>query len=461
MKKLFVALVGILLVCSLVITCGGALAASTQSADERAKQLPDDLEHQIVDVLNQCAEGTTDKWQLAIYRAGVRDIQADPEKEGVYTFTLRGFNPALKELGKYQGENKKGYLGRLLENARTDSLEVSLTMEEGAFTAKSVKALQGVVKKTAAASQKAFKDKNVLKAFVDELFYTGYGAKIKKANELLDHSSEYLGWFSAHENDFHGLSAEKWAPFFCGQVKQTLDVSEGPYSIKLTCSAVNMAEILERAHVTALKALSYLEYDQRWKDGSIEKAFLQALADNVLTLRKKTKGLETTEITLSVDDSLLMEKSYPAYLGTYRYMNILNMLEYDVMALPKFASLEFPKAGWLSGVKKGTQVCIKAPKDSNAFYVILRDYESNMAVAAGFVRPNSTCSLRVPKGNYYCVLASGNSWYGEKELFGKGTALSKTGKFEVLGSNYRHTITLQVKPDGNLPIYDANEDEMR
>lgn len=418
----------------------------------------DEVERKIANVLTQCAEGVTDEWQLAIYRAGVQEVRLDPEQEGVYTFRLRGFDPALKELGKYQDKNKRGYLARILENTRAYGLEVSLTLAEGEFTAKSVKGLQSAVKKAAAASLKAFKDTRVLSAVVEELLYDGFGKGVKKAEDLLSLSPDYLAWISERGSTLSGLNAEQWASFFYGQVKQSLDVTGGPYALKLKCTGVDIAQLLENARADALNALAFMPYDQRWEGERVEKELLRALADNVFSMKKK--GKEVFPISLSVDGEPFYSGDYEDMLAAYAYSGTVEDLQEDAQGLPDEAAQEFPKAGWLSGSKSGTKVNVKAPKDSVAYYVQLRGYETDELAVAGFVRPGSTCTLRVPKGDYYFVMASGSIWYGEEALFGDETEFSKTGLFEVKNSNYYHTVTLKVVEGGNMPLYGADEEDL-
>ncbi|NLV59442.1 MAG: hypothetical protein GXY67_11850 [Clostridiales bacterium] len=431
-----------------------ATAIPSVSVSENA----DEVERKIVEVLTRCTEGVTDEWQLAIYRTGVQDLRLDPEKEGVYTFRLRGFDPGLKALGKYQAENKRGYLARMLENTRAYGLEVSLTLAEGEFTTKSVKGLQSAVKKAATASQKAFKDQRVLSAVVDDLLYDGFGKGIKKVEDLLSLSPDYLAWISERGSTLSGLNAEQWASFFYGQVKQSLDVTGGPYALKLKCTGVNITQLLENARADALNALAFMLYDQRWEGERVEKELLRALADNVLSMKKK--GKEVLPISLSVDGEPFYSSDYEDMLAAYPYNEALENLQEDTQGLPDEAAQEFPKAGWLSGSKSGTKVNVKAPKDSVAYYVQLRNYETDELAVAGFVRPGSTCTLRVPKGNYYFVMASGSTWYGEETLFGEETEFSKTGLFEVKNSNYYHTVTLKVVEGGNMPLYGADEDDL-
>jgi len=202
-----------------------------------------------------------------------------------------------------------------------------------------------------------------------------------------------------------------------------------------------------------------MNYDRRWDDNHVETEFRWALAENVITMRKK--GKESATITLNVDGSPVYDSAYQNLLSTYAYEDALNALKSDTEDLPDEAALAFPKAGWMSGSTRGTQVRIKAPKDSAAYYVQLRNYNTDEIAVAGFVRPGSTCTLRLPKGDYYFVMASGSVWYGEEKLFGDATDFTKTGLFEVMGSNYYHTVTLKVTENGNMPIYGADEGDLQ
>ena len=202
-----------------------------------------------------------------------------------------------------------------------------------------------------------------------------------------------------------------------------------------------------------------MAYDQRWEGERVEKELLRALADNVLSMKKK--GKEVLPISLSVDGEPFYSGDYEDMLAAYAYSGALEDLRDDAQNLPDEAAQEFPKAGWLSGSKSGTQVRVKAPKDSVAYYVQLRGYDTNQLAVAGFVRPGSTCVLRVPKGDYYFVMASGSIWYGEEALFGDETDFSKTGLFEVKSSKYYHTVTLKVVEGGNMPVYGADEEDLQ
>lgn len=418
-----------------------------------------DLEREILAVLAQHAKDTTDAWQLAIFNAGVREIEADPKKEGVYNFKLRGFDPGLKALGKFDANSRDTYLAGVLENAQAYELKASLVLKDGAFTERSVKALKGTVQKAAAASQKAFKDKRVLDAIAYDLFYNSFDAKVKKAADLIQPPENLIKWQTARFDQLKRLSAQRWIPFFYGQTKQVLDVKNGPFDMKLNCTSIDYTQLVENAKADAFNVLKFLDYDNRWEGDELEYQYLLALANHAMTMKRA--GKETHTISLNVDSTPFYGGEYSELLALYPYEDGLSELQESVSNLPEYAAKEFPKSGWLSGSKGGTQVRIRAPKDSDAYYVQMRSYHNDRLVASGFVQPGKTCTLRVPSGDYYFVLACGSTWYGEEYLFGKDTEISKTAMTEIMGSNYIHTITLKVTEGGNLPIYGADEDDLK
>jgi len=64
--------------------------------------------------------------------------------------------------------------------------------------------------------------------------------------------------------------------------------------------------------------------------------------------------------------------------------------------------------------------------------------------------------VRVRSGDYYFLIAAGEIWYGEEELFGYDGNYSSTDLLEVAGSNYYHTVTLETTTDGNMSVYGAD-----
>ena len=127
----------------------------------------------------------------------------------------------------------------------------------------------------------AFKDKGVLKAFIDELVFNNFPSGIKKVDDLYAVTTEYGDWLINHNSMLSSLNALQWVPFFYGQTKQTLDVTGGPFSLKLECTGVDIAVLLENAQADALKALMFMNYERRWDDNHVETEFRRALAENV------------------------------------------------------------------------------------------------------------------------------------------------------------------------------------
>jgi len=84
----------------------------------------------------------------------------------------------------------------------------------------------------------------------------------------------------------------------------------------------------------------------------------------------------------------------------------------------------------------------------------LVDTGSNKPALTVFVRNGSSVKVKVPLGSYEVRYASGEDWYGYKDLFGVATSYSKAEQifnFETDGKQLRgYSITLYKVPHGNL-----------
>ncbi len=201
--------------------------------------------------------------------------------------------------------------------------------------------------------------------------------------------------------------------------------------------------------------------DERTRDETIREALLGALAERALELRRAPD--ESFDLTLDVDGLAAGDfgGDYAGYLARYAFQETLDRLAEQVYALPDLPTKDFPKSGRLGGSTKGTKVIVKAPDDGVGRYIQFRSNASDEMAVSGFIRPGGSCTVRVPKGNYYMLIASGTVWYGDDGLFAGDGAYSRTEEFEVKGSNYYHTITLGGVDDGNMSSYDADPDAFR
>lgn len=78
-----------------------------------------------------------------------------------------------------------------------------------------------------------------------------------------------------------------------------------------------------------------------------------------------------------------------------------------------------------NGYKVQAPFNIVAGSDRSA-YAKLRSIESRLDVMTVFIRAGETFRGKAPLGNFEFVYASGEKWYGEKDLFGPSTMLSKS-----------------------------------
>jgi hypothetical protein len=98
---------------------------------------------------------------------------------------------------------------------------------------------------------------------------------------------------------------------------------------------------------------------------------------------------------------------------------------------------------------------IKVPYGDNNYYVKLEDWFSGRKIMVFFVNGRSiNHTLDVPTGTFRLKYASGETWYGEKDLFGPNTSYNQANSrmtFEILGNRVSgHTVELIKQVGGNL-----------
>lgn len=412
---------------SAAITAPDDLPAEEPVAADPAPSLGS-LAETVSGLLSELAQEESDPWRLAIYQAGAQDMSAEDEK---LSFMLRSFNPGLKSLGSYKN-NKENYLSGLLDNAAAYNLKVELPLKDGAVGETAKAAIKKAVTKAAAASKEAFGESALRLAL-----------------------SEYLFPMEGYED-------EELALLLRAQAKQTLSVKGGPHALSLRCSGANPEAVLDNARADVLEAFSKEAGANESDWDVIREALMAALDKRAANVRKKP----CEEFVLTIDiDSLAQGDipDYDAYLARYIFEDTLDTLVDEVHALPDAPPQPFPKTGRISGSTSGTKVIVKVPDDGLARYVQLRNDKTGAMMVSAFIRPGGSCTVRVPRGDCYILVASGTAWYGEKLMFGDKGSYARTEAFEVMGSNYYHTITLGgVKDeDANMRSYGASMDDFK
>ena len=390
-------------------------------------------------LLSDEAEKASDPWTLAILEAGAQDVSL---KDGVISFTLRSFDPGLKSIEETE---PAGFLRHLYQNASAYDLKCTLEVtDEGglAATDSARKALMKAVQKASGQSKKAFDDKKVRVALAGYLLGSG-----------------------ASDMDY-AVTLGDFSPLFAAQSKQTLNVKDGPHALKLGTTGAQTEDMMQKAYSAALQRLSKQEGAKDLSEGEIAPVFLEELNAQAAALKKK--GAEKLDFVINLDE--LFSADYP-YAGDdyndflYDFSDAFSSRFYDltnaVSDFPDYPAVDFPKSGRIGGSKSGTQVIYKTPKDGSARFIQMRKVDSEELAVSAFIRPGEKTTVRVPKGMYYILLASGEIWYGEEHLFGDSGYYSRTEDIEIKGSNYYHTITLGGVEDGNMSAYGSDPSEFQ
>lgn len=390
------------------------------------------------DFLNQLLSGRaqkeSDPWTQAILEAGAQNVTIEG---GALKFSLRSFNPGLKSITETEPGDSVRHLCR---NASAYDIAYSLPVTtEGGYAAKDadVGALVKAARKAAAQSKKAFNDKNV---------------RVQLSGYLLSGSAVTdMGW---------DWIAGEITPLFAAQSKQALDVSAGPHALKLTTTGVNGDDLLRKGYQAALQILARQQGANQLSDDEIERAFRDALTAQASAMKKK--GAEKSEFELDVDD-LSGSDLFSDFVSNYddAYGSQLYALQSDVSSLPDYPAQDFPKSGRVSGSTSGTKVIFKSPKGGPARLLQMRSTDTGELKVTAFLRPGESATVRVPKGQYYILIASGAVWYGDEHLFGDSGSYARTEDIQIKGGNYYHVITLGGVEDGNMSSYGADPSEFQ
>lgn len=404
--------------------------------------------------LNELADETRDEWQKAIYHAGVENLT---QENGLLTFFLRDFSPDAKNLPK-QKDDPEGWLEGFFANVAAYRMEASLSIENGAPTKKSESKLKSDVRSAAAKAKEAFSGQAVKAALLDLLFPEPYKDQAAfKQGTLSDAFRRWWSWQGMAE-----ANEQAWAALMYAQASRQLNVSKGPHALEVSVRFASPDTLLAMGERDALDEVSRISKANAMEEEELMSVFVKALGSSAAKIRRN----ENAKKVFSVDIDHLSARDtgteHQDFLDAYPYLGTFEKLEQAVRALPDYPAQDYPKNGRLSGSTSGTKVIVKVPpRDERAYYIQIRSSESNRKLVSLFIRPGSSATVRVPRGDAYLLIAAGTTWYGEEGIFGPNSRYSKTDDFEVLSSRYYHTITLEPVDDGNMKMWSVDPEMFR
>ena len=410
----------------------------------------------INDLLMEQTANNKDNWQIAICESGAKDVSVG---ENSITFTLRSYNPKVKDLGAYaKAEDKAAWLKTALENASAYDLTLTLPTDGGKLTVKGLATLKNEVKKAANTAKTGFATPNVTSALKDWLFPVPVDAKAVKDPAVLLEPTEAFAKFSSILDPVSGDALIQKA-VACWSVKTFKPVfTGGPHAVTISLVGGDPAKMLSESSKALLDEMAFQPADMR-TDVS-EQALIRKLAQSAVTAH--TKGIAKKDIVIDLDD-LAAGKAppeYRAFMESFNPAETLESLQDSAEKLLDIAAIPFPKTGLMAGGKSGTQVYFKVGDDSNATYIQMQEAANGKVAGTIFVMPGKKALMRVPSGMYDVVYCSGPYWYGEEKLFGRlGVYQKNEEPMEVLGAKYFHTVTLEKVSDGNYAFENCSPDD--
>jgi hypothetical protein len=104
-----------------------------------------------------------------------------------------------------------------------------------------------------------------------------------------------------------------------------------------------------------------------------------------------------------------------------------------------------------SKLPRPVELNFDAPDGAN-YLVRLVDAQTETPVISYFIRGGQHLATSAPAGQFVLKAASGDHWCGEASLFGSDTSIVETGRPVTFALGESHTISLQPRPNGNLPL---------
>ena len=437
-------LTALLLVLALLLAAGAAVFAE-ETGDSRIEVF-----------LAQQAEKQKDPWVLAILDAGARDISWDGNTA---SFFLRGFNPELKKLGSYaKSEDKDGWLREAAENIAGYRLEARVVFEEdGTVSKKQSTALMNMVKQEARNAKGALGKKDWTDAMTDLMFRAPTSEKNVTTASLMMADPEFSRFINDRIQLFPCESPSEWAPLFYLQRGWKYTLNQGPHSIRLNWDGADPARFLEKAYDAVTGSLAATPGAERAKEESLPYLWRSTLAETAVAMKKGR--LVSQSVQFDLDDLLAgrMPEGYTAYFAAYQPETYYNRMLEGYRVLPESASQPLPKTGVITQAKKGRSVVVKVPKEGRNTYVQLRDADTGVIQAEGFIAPGKNVSLKVPEGVYTVQYASGSTWYGTAETFGPLGTYTASSEFIV--AKQKWTLTAEKEQNG-IALHSVTAAEM-
>lgn len=410
-------------------------------------------------VLVHQTEKIKDGWQKAIWTSGARDIRLE---DGSVTFTLRSYDPKVKELGAYaDAEDRAEWLKKALANAGEYNLEITAELEDGTLSKKGLAAVKTAVQKAAGTAKAAFGGKDMTAALKDRLFPSPVEGKLQDASQLMKPTESFVSWFNDNSPMPGWPPAEVGAAAFALLKTTAFKTQDGPHAIAVNCTGGSLKDVIGSGVARVRDDQAYRPASKRAGTDNLADSLKEALLEDTVEAAKKAN--KKMSFTLDIDElaSGSLPAEYRQMFSDFNWDKQVENLSYELSQLPEEAAKQFPKNGLISGGKKGTTVTFRAGDQVYPTYLIMRDTKNDKIVMTAMIHPKKNVTAHVPKGKYIIAWCSGPYWYGTEELFGDLGGYSKSDPYEVLGTNYRHTITLISTSKEGVPVFGADKDDLR
>ncbi|NMD38202.1 MAG: hypothetical protein GYA87_05925 [Christensenellaceae bacterium] len=382
------------------------------------------------------------------------------------SFKIKSFTADISNLRKLK-KYPYGFWKDALKSVEEYDFEIKTSLiikaDDKGISFKSKNAYD-VYKKVLQATNSAknnYKNRNAVNALKEITIPSPTAVNIKRIQYFNEdyYSDNYIEYLD--KNNFENPSLVSSA--LLGIKANKFNFDQGPENVVLEITTTNYDAALESAIEKTKDELLYMGSTQNLSDEELTEILIKNLSNSVIYQRLKTGAKNISTININMFKLMGEDASWKAEFEkvlikplTEKINKYITELKAYTLTLPSYPRHDNPPTGSYNGKRPIYTECnfIKAKNDKANYAIIMFD-SSGSIMDRGFIRANnSKCTLYVPEGEYTLITAYGDTWYGNKYLFGDEGKYIKTEAISILGKPHRYTFELNAQ-DANVLAYEV------
>ena len=241
------------------------------------------------------------------------------------------------------------------------------------------------------------------------------------------------------------------------------DARKGPGGATVAIRIRDLSGLVKRRKAVLDQVLAQTTGASAMTRDELNAVLCGALREQLATYTEKKSAL--TKKKLKTDLAALVNLNWSASDGWIGALNSLNS-QLDTLldswastakTMPFYPAINQPVSGLLygEGDESGVLLALKNGGSGSRF---VRIYQNGREKARCYVHDQNPCYIRLQSGRYDLVYAAGETWSGQRYLFGDKTTCAAVSV--DLNDTPAAELLLTATPDGSLPVREASFDDV-